>query len=81
MNPIENKIPNISTLVKKKTDYDIKVSEIEKKLTDHNKYNKYVTILEFNTFTEEIFAATLTWANLKTKTDFDHKLIWKIIKK
>ena len=32
---IENKIPSVSTLVKK-TDYDTKITEIEKKLTHHN---------------------------------------------
>ena len=30
-----NKIPSVSNLVKK-TDYDTKITEIEKKLTDHN---------------------------------------------
>ena len=30
----ENKIPDVSSLVKK-TDYNTKVTEIEKKLTDH----------------------------------------------
>ena len=79
LNPIENKVPNFSSLVKK-TDYDIKVGEAEKKLTDHS-HNKYVTTSEFNTFTEEIFAAKLTQANLITKADFGHKLIRKITKK
>ena len=32
---VENKIPDVSSLVKK-TDYDTKITEIEKKLTDHN---------------------------------------------
>ena len=32
---VKNKIPSISNLVKK-TDYDTKVNEIEKKITDHN---------------------------------------------
>ena len=32
---VENKIPSVSSLVKK-TDYDTKISELEKKLTDHN---------------------------------------------
>ena len=43
---VKNKIPNVSSLVKK-TDYDTKITEIEKKLTDHN-YNKYITTLECN---------------------------------
>ena len=32
---VENKIPNINNLVIK-SDYDAKITEIEKKLTDHN---------------------------------------------
>ena len=39
---VENKIPSVSNLVKK-TDYDTKITEIEKKLTDHN-YDKYITV-------------------------------------
>ena len=35
---VENKIPSVSSLVKK-TDYDTKISELEKKLTDHNHDN------------------------------------------
>ena len=63
MTAAENKTPSINNLVKK-TDYDRKVSEIEKKLTDH-KQNEYITTTEFN--------ATLVQANLVTKTDFDNK--------
>ena len=43
---VENKIPSINNLVMK-TNYDTKISEIEKKLTDHN-HDKYITIPEFN---------------------------------
>ena len=32
---VENKMPSVSSLVKK-TGYDKKISELEKKLTDHN---------------------------------------------
>ena len=32
---VENKIPDVSSLVKK-TNYDTKISEIETKITDHN---------------------------------------------
>ena len=39
---VENKIPKVSNLVKKKTDYDTKITEIEKKVTDHN-HDKYIT--------------------------------------
>ena len=69
---VENKIPSVSNLVKK-TDYDTKVNEIEKKITDH-KHDKYITTLEFNKLTAENFAARLAQVNLITKTDFDAKL-------
>ena len=58
----ENKIPNISSLVKN-----------EKKLTDHN-HDKYITTSEFDTLATNIFNARLAQANLITKTDFDAKL-------
>ena len=54
---VENKIPDVSSLVKK-TDYDTKISELEKKLTDHN-HGKYITTPEFNQLTAENFAARL----------------------
>ena len=57
----------------KKTDYDIKVNEIEKKITDH-KHDKYTTTPEFNQLTAENLAARLAQANLVTKTDFDNEL-------
>ena len=69
---IENKIPSVSSLVKK-TDYDTKISELEKKLTDHN-HDKYITTPEFNTLAADVFNARLAQANLITKTDFDAKL-------
>ena len=72
MTAVENKIPNVSNLVKK-TDYDTKVNEIEKKITDH-KHDKYITTPEFNKLTVENFAARLAQASLITKTDFDAKL-------
>ena len=34
---VENKIPSVSNLVKKKTDYNAKISEIENKLNNHNR--------------------------------------------
>ena len=55
---VENKIPSISILVKK-TDYNTKISEIAKDLTDHN-HDKYITTPEFNKFTAECFDARLT---------------------
>ena len=69
---VENKIPNVSSLVKK-TDYDTKISELEKKLTERN-HDKYITPPEFNTLAASVFNGTLSQANLITKTDFDSKL-------
>ena len=34
---IKNKIPSVSSLVKK-ADYDTKITQIEENLTDHNHY-------------------------------------------
>ena len=58
---VGNKIPNVSSLVTK-TDYDAKVSEIEKKITDHN-HDKYITTSEFNKLTAENFKARLAPAD------------------
>ena len=68
---VENKMLNVSNLIKKKN-YDTKVNEIEIKITDHE-YNKYLT-LEFDKLTKENFDARLAQSNLVTKTDFDNKL-------
>ena len=69
---IENKIPNISKLVKK-TDYNTKVTEIENKLNNHN-HDKYIDTSEFKVLASDVFNARLAQANLITKTDFDSKL-------
>ena len=83
---VENKIPNVSNLVKK-TDWNTKICETEKKITDHN-HDKYITIPEFNKFRAEFFAARLKQVNLAckndignfvNKTDFDDKV--KILNK
>ena len=66
---IENKIPNISSLVKI-TDYDTKLTKIEKKLTDHN-HDKYITATKFNTLAADVFNARLALANLVAKTDLN----------
>ena len=58
----------------KKTDYNTKVTEIEKKLTDHN-HDKYIDTQEFNKLAADVFNARLAPANLITKTDFDAKLL------
>ena len=41
---------------KNKKDYDTKISEIEKKVTNHN-HDKYISTPEFNRLTTEDFAA------------------------
>ena len=69
---MENKIASTSKLVIKR-DYDTKVKEVEKKITDH-KLGKYIATTEFNELTAENFAARLVQADLVTKTDFDNKL-------
>ena len=65
-------MPNISSLVKK-TDFNTKITEIGKELTDHN-HDKHITTPEFNTLDANVFNARLAQANLVTKTDFDNKL-------
>ena len=62
----------VSSLVKE-TSYDTKITEIEKKLTDHN-HDKYITTLEFNTLAASVFNERLVQASLITKTDFNAKL-------
>ena len=73
MTAVENKIPNVSNLVKK-IDYDIKVNEIEKKITNY-KHDECITTPEFNKLTAENFAARLAQADFVTKADFDNKLL------
>ena len=52
---VENKIPNVSTVVKKNDSYT-KISETEKKITDHD-HDKYIITPEFNKLRAENFAA------------------------
>ena len=73
MSAVENKTPDNSNLVKGKTDYNLKISEIEKKVA-YNNDDKNIDTPQFNNFTADIFAARLAQANLITKTDFDIKL-------
>ena len=56
-----------------KTDYNTKVSKIEKKVADHN-HDKYITTPEFNKLTAEVFDARLAQTNLVIKKDFEGKL-------
>ena len=52
----------------KKTDFNTKINEVEKKITDYD-YDKYITTQEFNKLTSENFAARLAQANLGSKND------------
>ena len=65
MTAVENKIPDTSNLVRK-TDYNTKITEIEKKLTDHN-HDKYITTTEFNKSATDTFNARIVQANLVKK--------------
>ena len=55
---VEKKKPNVSGLVIK-TDYDTKISELEKKRTNQTD-DKYNTTSEFNTLAASVFSARLT---------------------
>ena len=68
----ENKIPDVSGLVTK-TDCNTNISEIEKKVSDHN-HNKYITTPEFNNLAAGLFTARLAQADSVTKKDFDSVL-------
>ena len=72
LNAVENKIPDVSSLDKKRN-YNARITEIEKKPTDHN-YDNYITSPEFNTLAADVFNARLAQASLITKTDFDANL-------
>ena len=50
----------------KKTNYNKKITEIEKKLSDHN-HEKYITTPEFNTLAVDVFNARVAQINLITK--------------
>ena len=69
---VENKIFDVIDLVKK-IDYNTKVTEIEKKLNNHN-HDKYIDNPEFHKLAADVFNARLAQANLIRKTDFDAKL-------
>ena len=57
----------------KKLDYNTKITEIEKKLTDHN-HDKYITTSEISTLAADVFNARLAQASLVTKTNFDNNV-------
>ena len=70
---VENKIPDDSILVKK-TDYNKKISHIEKKIIDHN-HDKYITTPEFNILAADVFNAKLAaQTDLIRKPEFDFEL-------
>ena len=54
---VVNKIPSVHSL-DRKTDCDTKISELEKKLADHN-HDKYITTPEFNTLAASVFNTRL----------------------
>ena len=56
LSAVENKISTVSSLVKKKKNCDTKITEIDKKFTDHN-HEKYITTPEFNTLAADAFNA------------------------
>ena len=60
-------MPDASSLVTK-IDYNTKISDIEKKVTDPD-HDEYITISEFNKLTTENVRARLAQANVVTKTD------------
>ena len=70
MTIVENKIPSVSSLVKK-TDYSTKVIETENKLNIHN-HDEYIATPESNTLAADVFNARLKQANLVVKTNFDN---------
>ena len=69
---MENKIPNVSSFITK-TDYNKKINEIEKEISNHD-HAKYITTQEFNNLEAGVFTARLAQADLVIKTDFDTNL-------
>ena len=65
---VENKIPDVSDLVQK-SDYNTRINEVKKKISDHDHNNKYITTPEFKKLTPEGFAERLKQANLASKSD------------
>ena len=58
----------------KKTDYNTKINEIEKKIIKHC-HDKFIIFSpEFNKLTAENFDTRLKQANLVTEIDFDDRL-------
>ena len=59
---VKNKIPDVSRLDKKKTDYNTIITETENKFSDHN-HDKYIASPEFNKLTGEVFYEKLAQLN------------------
>ena len=49
----EKKIPKFSSLVKKNTDFNTKISEIEKKIATDHDHDQFITTQEFNDLISE----------------------------
>ena len=64
-----NKISSLA----KKTDYDTKITEIEKRLSDRN-HDEYSSTPEFNSLADDAFNERLAQANLITKANLETKL-------
>ena len=62
---VENKIISVSGLVKK-TDYDAKIKDIER---------KYFRTTDYNKFTSDILDVKIKQKELVSKSDIDKKLI------
>ena len=63
---VDNKIPNVSNLVKK-ADYNTKISKIKNKITTDRHNDKQSTTQKFNKLTAENASARLAKANIATK--------------
>ena len=61
-------------LLKKKTDHNTKITNIENKLNNHN-HDKHIDTSEFNKLAADVFNARLAQANLIAKRNFDAKLL------
>ena len=94
MNEVKKEIPNITNIATTTTtaltavenkipDYNVKIREIENKITTDHDHDKHITTQEFNKLTSENFNVRLKQANLASKinitnfvkkTDFDNKV-------
>ena len=68
---VGKKIPNVSDLVKKKTDFKAKITEVENKILD---VSSLITKTNFNTKITEIECRIPDVSSLITKTNFDVRI-------